>query len=216
MYTVALLDFDGTIANTDSLHLACWNRVLNTYDIRLTEHFYTNYCVGVLSPKVARLIKKSYPSITQTTEEMAMEKDQIYDTYIQANRVPLMPGVREILELLRRNHFKLGVVSGTPESSIMKTLQDYGIDSFFEVISSRETIEKGKPAPDGYLYALERLHVKGPSAISFEDTKSGVLAAKAADMISFAVLQPLTRQHDFSAADFICADMYEAIKVLSS
>ncbi len=216
MFSVALFDFDGTLAQTDTLHLACWNRVLNRYEIRLTEDFYITYCVGVLSPKVAALIKQNYPMIEESVEEIANLKDQFFSDFIQTNRVPILPGVREILDLLKRNRFKLGIVSGLEESSISKILYDQQLDSYFQIISSRENIENGKPSPEGYLYALERFQVEGASAIAFEDTKSGVRAAKAAGIVTFAILQSQTRQHDLSSADFICRDLFEAIKVLSS
>jgi HAD superfamily hydrolase (TIGR01509 family) len=145
-----------------------------------------------------------------TAEELAREKDARFEEWIRTNTIALLPGVREMLRFLTEKEVRMGIVTGAPREAIWKTLEDHDLLRFFDPIVTRESVEWGKPAPDGYLYALREMGVKASEAAAFEDTHGGVQAARAAGMKAFAIPTIFTRENDFSAADVICTDMFDA------
>jgi len=210
----ALFDFDGTLVNSEKIHMDSWNLALEKYGAAIDERFYSIHCAGNGTPKIAERIKKEFPAVGASVPELAGEKDAIYEQAIASQAVPGMPGVREILMFLAERKISIGLVTGAPLGGIQKTLDDLDIGHFFQVVVTRESVARGKPAPDGYLAALDRLGIGGSEAVSFEDTQSGVRASRAAGIKSFAIPQKYTAGHDFSAADVVCSDMFEARDIL--
>jgi beta-phosphoglucomutase-like phosphatase (HAD superfamily) len=79
------------------------------------------------------------------------------------------------------------VASSSPQELIELVLELAGVREAFAVVLSSETVEHGKPAPDVYLAALERLGVPGADAAAVEDSTSGIRAARAAGMRVVAI-----------------------------
>jgi beta-phosphoglucomutase len=215
MINTALFDYDGTLANTDIAHLACWNQTLEKYGAAIDTAFYTARCVGNDSYAIAEQIKKKFSTVSVSAGQLGDEKDSRYEQWIKTKTIALMPWVREMLVFLAEIKIKTGIVTGAPLAAIQKTLEDHQISGYFQTIVTRESVNKGKPAPDSYLFALHRLGTSPAEAVSFEDTGVGVLAAKAAGMTSFAIPGIFTASHDFSAADVVCKDMLEARAILA-
>lgn len=214
MIRAALFDFDGTIADTDSVHRACWNEVLQPHGASIDETFYSKHCSGAISSHAAMCILGAHPGVGAASVELADRKDSLYDSHIRSCVIPLMPGVKEILVSLKARDFRIGIVTGAPESAILKTLDDHLIADYFDVKVTRGDVNRAKPAPDGYLLALSQLGFSPDSSISFEDTESGVLAAKAAGMFSIAIPNEYTKTHSFKMSDHLCRDMFHAEEII--
>jgi HAD superfamily hydrolase (TIGR01509 family) len=214
MITAALFDYDGTLVNTDAIHFACWNKALKRYAASLDGSFYSKHCSGAVSLHIAKRIIEEMPQIPLSAKALAQEKDSYYENWITLEKVTVMPGVLEMLAFLRDMNIQLGIVTGAPFSAIQKTLHDNQIFDYFQVKVTRESVNRGKPAPDGYMLGLNRLKTEGRLSVSFEDTQSGVIAAKAAGMLSFAIPNTYTASHDLSLADHLCMDMFHAKDII--
>ena len=210
MFTTALFDYDGTLANTDAVHHACWNQCLVRYGLSIDEAFYSKVCSGALSFDIARAIIEHFALSDILADGLAKQKDQAYQVWIHSERIALMKGVPELLDYLMTQGFKLGIVTGAPYSAIEKTLHDHALAHFFTCFVSREDVSHGKPDPQGYLLALECLNAQNVQAVSFEETRSGVLAAKRAGMLAFAIPNAYTKHHDFKEANAKFNDLIEA------
>jgi beta-phosphoglucomutase len=214
MIKTVLFDYDGTLLNTDEAHLACWNQILKKYEAALDESFYISHCVGVQTYHIAEQIKKTFPMVSVSAHEFASTKDDCFEQWIATKTISTMPGVPDMLTFLVEMKIEIGIVTGAPLASIQKTLEDNDLTRYFQAIITRESVERGKPAPDGYLIALHKMGAHACEAASFEDTTVGVLSARAAGMKAFAVPSIYTKGHDFSAADVVCKDMFEARTIL--
>lgn len=84
--------------------------------------------------------------------------------------------------------------------------QSASVDTFSAVLG-REDVEHGKPAPDLYLLAVERLGLASDDCLAVEDTATGVAAAKAAGLTVIAWPNAMTAAMDFSAADYVLDDI---------
>lgn len=206
-----LFDYDGTIANTDLIHLDCWNHLLAKYQIRFEPEVYALNCAGVSTDHITLRIARDYPTAGVSPTRLAADKDALYEDWMNLKTVPLMPGVREMLTFLSQHGIAAAIVTGGPLGAMTRTLATHGLAHHFRAFITREDVTKGKPSPEGYLLGLQRLQLPAHSALALEDTAGGVLAAKAAGLITCALPHVFTRNHDFSSADVVCSDMHQAI-----
>jgi HAD superfamily hydrolase (TIGR01509 family) len=106
---------------------------------------------------------------------------------------PLLPGVRERIDEARELSFGLAVASSSPSAWVHPWLERHGLMPLFDVVCTRDDVQRVKPAPDLFLVAAERMGVAPASCLVFEDSPNGLQAAHAAGMTSVAVPNRLTR-----------------------
>lgn len=206
-----LFDYDGTIANTDFIHLDCWNQLLAKFQIRFEPEFYSLNCAGVSTDHITLRLARDYPAAGLSPTRLAADKDALYEAWMGIKTAPLMPGVPEMLTFLSEQGIAAGIVTGGPLGAMTQTLETHGIAHHFRAFVTREDVTHGKPSPEGYLLGLQRLQLPAHSALALEDTAGGVLAAKAAGLMVCVLPHVFTRNHDFSSADVVCQDMYQTI-----
>ena len=129
-------------------------------------------------------------------------------------RVAGFPGCRRSPSGFREAGLRLGLVSASARPVIDAILETVGLGGAFETVVSGDEVARGKPAPDGYLMAARRLAVDPERCFVVEDTRNGVLAAKAAGMTVAAVPGPATSHEDFSPADLVLPSLEALPKVL--
>ena len=104
-------------------------------------------------------------------------------------RMPARPGALESVSHMR-DHFRVGLASGSPTEIIKAVLRITGLDQIFEVMIYGDEIPRGKPAPDIYLEALKQLGVKPEVSLGIEDSANGLRSLKAAGMYAVAAPSP--------------------------
>ncbi len=194
MLRAVIFDFDGVITDSEILHLEAFNRVLAQYDVEITvEDYYKDYlgltdveCFKALADEGRLKVE------TQEIENFVKQKNEIFEETLKADS-RIIEGVVDFLEMLRQNSVRMAICSGSLLAEIELILKQAQLGRFFEVIVSADEIEKGKPDPEGYLLALERLNQNDNNAILpdecivIEDSHWGLEAAKAAGMHTVAV-----------------------------
>ena len=102
--------------------------------------------------------------------------------------VEAMIGARDLLGALRRRGTPIGLVSNSPLTFVLSSLELVGFAGHFDVVLSAHEVAAPKPAPDPYLEACRRLGVEpGPSVVALEDSPTGVAAARAAGLTVIGV-----------------------------
>ena len=97
-------------------------------------------------------------------------------------RLPLKPGVVEILEELRRRKVKVALASSTRKAVVEQELRDAGILHYFEKVICGDMVERSKPAPDIFLKTCEELGVEPERSYAIEDSYNGIRSAHGAGM----------------------------------
>jgi len=97
--------------------------------------------------------------------------------FIEENGLDLKEGVREVFEHLEKMNLKKAVVTSTQYDRAMNYIRMLGIENRFDAIVSASMVERGKPYPDVYLYAAEKINEKPENCIAVEDSPNGVRAA---------------------------------------
>src|SRR5206468_9186721 len=99
-----------------------------------------------------------------------------------AHRTDVFPSTKPVLQELRQKNLHLAVATSSVSASARPFLARHGLTAFFEVVVTGEEVEHGKPHPDIYLRAAEKLGIAAHACLVIEDALSGIAAAKAAKM----------------------------------
>jgi HAD superfamily hydrolase (TIGR01509 family) len=125
-----------------------------------------------------------------------------------------MPGVPEVLHRVRAAGYRLALASSAEMAVIEANLGALAIGGLFEAVVSGAQVPRGKPAPDVFLAAAARLGVPAEACLVIEDSRNGLLAAKAAGMRCAVVPCAYTRHQDFREADHRLAALPDLLAVL--
>jgi HAD superfamily hydrolase (TIGR01509 family) len=174
-----LFDCDGTLVDTMPAHHESWQETLN--EIRVNENLdYHRFCMlgGMAGHLVAKEICEWF-SLELDPMALAMRKRAIFLEKDQVH--PPIPVIAAFARRVAATH-KVAVVSGGHRPAVESALLSAGLRELFEVIVTPEDVEHGKPAPDMYLLAAEKLGVDPADCLVLEDGPPGVEAAKSAGM----------------------------------
>jgi HAD superfamily hydrolase (TIGR01509 family) len=195
-----LLDFDGTLVDSEANNLAADRRVLARFGIDFTEAGKRPY-IGRAHLDMWVDLQRRY-RLPATPEALVAEKDSAcLELADPAGMV--FPAMRRLVELARGRGLKLGVASGSSLVVVQALLRRARLDHHFATVVSAEEVAHGKPAPDVFLEAARRLGEPPQACVVVEDSPPGVEAALRASMRCIAIpsrieppLAPVLEQAD--------------------
>ncbi|MEK7070479.1 MAG: HAD-IA family hydrolase, partial [Patescibacteria group bacterium] len=126
-----------------------------------------------------------------------------YQQVLKSADIKPMPGLDYLLNFLQQNNFKIAVATSSFLEDINVIFPKLNLVPYFDLLVTCEDVTRGKPAPDIYLKAAEKLNIKPADCLALEDSESGVTAGNSAEMKVIAVPNKFTKNHDFSRADLI-------------
>jgi beta-phosphoglucomutase family hydrolase len=177
-----LFDCDGTIADSMPLHYRAWKRALAEWNCEYEEALFYSWGGKPVRQIIADLNKMH--GLNMPVEALAERKESFY-----LEQLPQLKAISEVLEHIEAQHGRIpfAVVSGSRRESVVGSLTVLGLLDKFDTIVAAEDYKNGKPAPDAFLLAAERLGVAPEDCLVFEDTELGIQAATAAGMTSVLV-----------------------------
>jgi HAD superfamily hydrolase (TIGR01509 family) len=178
-FSAVIFDLDGVLADSEPW----WNEI----DAKLLAEYGVTYrgehhsdVLGVSYQLAVEFYKKAF-RLSASTDELMRRRAEIATDFF-ANRVGLFLSAREVLHELRRMNLHLAVATSSVSASARPFLDRHQLTALFEVIVTGDEIKRGKPHPDIYLRAAEKLGVAADVCLVIEDALSGIAAAKAAKM----------------------------------
>ncbi len=171
---------------------------------------YVSHHAGLPSVANAMRMLDLHPSLNVSAAELAQAKDRGVDDYLTTQSFPLMPGARELLEEATNRGLKAGIVTGADGPGVVRSVRSHELQGLLSTIVTGDELDNGKPAPDGYLLAAQRLKLDPFNCVAIEDTAAGINAASAAGMACIAVPTEMSRSHDFSRASAVVDDLHDA------
>jgi HAD superfamily hydrolase (TIGR01509 family) len=181
----ALFDFDGTLADTENVHVAAWQRALARMGWELPDEaasraaeiddrYFLQELFG--RRKIEGADIDGWIRVKQEVAELMLaDAPRLYD------------GVVELVGALRKKGVRLAVVTTTWRRNVEVVLKASGLVEAFDIIVAKEDVAATKPSPDGYDQALRRLKVTAKSAVALEDSPTGLASARAAGIDAVAV-----------------------------
>lgn len=179
-----IFDLDGVLVDSEPAHVRGLSAVLAGHGHELTPEIYASL-LGVAP----------YETWDRLAEQLALTGDpqEFLRRYVasveEALRTPLAPkpGVVDLIERLRRARVRLAVASMGAASWVIATLEGLGLDGAFDAVVTSDDVRRGKPHPDVFLMAAERLNVAPADCLVIEDAPRGIEAARRAGMRALAV-----------------------------
>ncbi len=174
-----VFDMDGVIVDSTRTHTLAWQRYLEAHGVEIP--YIEQRMLGKHNPEIVR---DFFPRETLTEETIfshGAQKEALYREIIRPElRERLVPGVARFLE--RNRDLPIGMGTNAEQANVDFVLDEAGLRQYFQAIVTGHDVARPKPFPDVYLRVAELLGVSPASCIVFEDSPSGVSAARAAGM----------------------------------
>lgn len=168
-----LLDLDGTLAETDSLHLPTWVDALRPYGIEVDEEFYKEKISGRRNPDI---VEDLLPRVSEEEgREISAAKER--DFRERAGGLEPLPGLRDFLEKAHNSGLRLALVTNAPADNVNAILRGLDLEDAFDPVILAENVAAGKPDPAPYRTALQKLGLPPDETLAFEDSASGIASA---------------------------------------
>lgn len=189
-YGAYIFDCDGTLADSMVVHHRAWLSALAAHGATFDfdwELFISR--AGMTLPNTVRELNAQF-GLALDPEGVTVSQRLEYERFL-----PTVKAITEVVELARRVAIShpVSVASGGERKVVQRTLELIGLGQTFPVVITAEDVTHGKPAPDMFLLAAERMGVAPAECVVFEDSVLGLEAAKRAGMAAVLVRPPNVR-----------------------
>ena len=204
MIRALVFDFDGLILDTELSLIDAYEAVHADHGVafdrdRLRRHVgHADYAFD------------PWHAFAPGADRVALETERRRRNRERDHLLPILPGVVAMLDAARAAGLRLGVASNSSRGHVAGHLGRLNLLDRFEFLACREDAASPKPEPDLYRLVLNRFGLAGHAAIAFEDSHTGALAARRANLWTVAVPNASTADHDFSHANLVVRTMAEA------
>lgn len=176
MLKAVIFDMDGLMVDTEMICFEVYKTILKSYQYDLTLEEYVQDFAGRPMKTSIENIKKRFHASFEIDEGISLYTKIENDLFDQKG-VPLKEGVIELLDYLKEHHYKIVIATSSLPSRAKKLLQNNNIQHYFDDMVFGTDIQRGKPFPDIFLKACEKINVDVNEALVLEDSESGIQAA---------------------------------------
>jgi beta-phosphoglucomutase family hydrolase len=199
-----LFDMDGTMVDSRPFHLQAWEELSDRLWPGEDRSEIFRQTFGLSNRAI--IPQLGGPEMTaERVEALSEEKEALYRR-LAAGNLEVIPGLEEVVRLAVQAGVGLAVASSAPEANVRFVLEELGMERDFDTTVFDGCVQHGKPAPDTFLLAAERLGVDPARCIVFEDAPAGLEGARRAGMIVVGIQthfgQSLEEWADLLAPDF--------------
>lgn len=192
----AIWDMDGVIVDTKDLHFRAWQRLMGERGETLSYEKW----LPTFGRKNADILRELLPTDLPREDIEAMsDRKEVYFREEVGSGVRELPGVRRLLEELRDAGYAQAIGSSAPPENVRLILDMLDLRQFFAATVTGGDISQGKPSPEVFLVAAQRLGVPAKRSVVIEDAVAGVEAARAGGMAVIAVTNTRTREQLWEA-----------------
>lgn len=185
MFRAAIFDMDGTLVDSESYWRIAEREVFGAVGVEVTDEL-----AAVTAPMTPRQVTEFWYGVRPWTGRSFEELEQAVIARVAEQfreRCLVLPGVHEVLARCSEQGWRVALASNSPALLCELVLDEMGIAHCFEAVVSADDVEQGKPDPSIYLLAASRLGVRPRECLAFEDSLTGVRAARAAGMSVVAI-----------------------------
>lgn len=174
-----IFDHDGTLVDSEPVHLACWRKALTPYNANLSREDYNQNLSGMPSIYSAAWLAGKF-NLDIAADALLREKQKHLQDFLTTDRFPLMPGVKSLLKYLAERNIAMAIATGAGREEVEASLRHHELAPYFSAVASKDDVHHNKPAPDVYQLAAARLGVAERHCVAIEDSDNGEKAARAA------------------------------------
>jgi HAD superfamily hydrolase (TIGR01509 family) len=201
LYRALLFDLDGTLAETDSLHLPTWVDTLEAYGVEVDEELYRDRISG---RSTAEIVRELLPDLTD--EEGRSIGDAKEASFRErAQELEPLPGLIDFVKRGRGRGMRIALVTNAPEENVEAILLALELRDSFDVIVLADEVEAVKPDPAPYRAALKKAGVPAERALAFEDSVSGISSSTTAGIPTVGIASSQDPERLLEAGAFTTA-----------
>lgn len=207
----AIFDQDGLMFDTETIFRKAWHMAAEEYHTEIKPGYFEAMC-GSSGDYMLEIIGKYVEGVDPAEYR---ERAFAISYAIQDEYLPEKKGLKEILTYFKEHGVKMAVASSSRKERVMKNLRKSGVDSCFDAVISGDEVKNGKPAPDIFLLAAEKLGLPAEDCYVFEDSHNGVRSGHAAGCCTVMIPDLIPPNEEIkSRCDACCSDFTEVIQLL--
>ncbi|MEB3340877.1 HAD family hydrolase [Okeania sp.] len=220
-----IFDVDGTLADTEKDgHRVAFNQAFAEVglDWEWSIPLYGELlAIAGGKERIKFYIDKYKPNLSSSLplpeliSNLHKSKTNYYRELLRTGAIPLRPGVERLLKEARGNNMRLAIATTTTMANV-EALLEYTLGkesiSWFEIIGAGDIVPAKKPAPDIYLYVLEKMNIQAENCIAFEDSYNGLQSAVQSGLKTIVTVTDYTRNQDFTGATLVLDNLGEPEK----
>jgi HAD superfamily hydrolase (TIGR01509 family) len=183
-----IFDMDGTLLNTELVHAQALSKFLNDSNHNI-ERLLNDFC-GVSEPEVFRILKDRNVITTKNFDEFIEQKNIEFENILKDDELLaklFLPELKDLILEAKSKNIKIAIVTASESNTTELFLSKLKIKNLFDLIVTRNDTERTKPDPMPYIHSLSKLKVKHDEVIIFEDSETGLAAARASKAQFFKV-----------------------------
>ena len=210
-YKAVIFDMDGVIFDSERLVFEEWLALAKKYDLTGMEEVYYK-CIGVNAASTRQIFLDYYgPDFPY--DDYVKEISASFHARYDHGRLPMKPGIAELLSYLKEEGYLIGLASSTKKSAVEREITDAGLITYFNDLTCGDMLKKSKPEPDIFLMACDHLQVLPREAVTIEDSYNGIRAAYRAGTVPVMVPDMIQPDEEIKQlAYMICKDLFEVKK----
>lgn len=199
-----IFDMDGVLVDSQPYHFKADIDTMAEYGVIKDQKFYESFA-GTLTADRMRTLKEMF-GLDVPVEEMTIKRENMILDIMGKEDIKPVSGIPEFLRSIKEKGLTTAVASSSDYKLINLILDRLKIAKYFDSVTSGSDVKRGKPSPDVFLLAAERIGIEPSECLVVEDSENGVKAAKAAGMKALGYINPTSGKQDLSLADFITDD----------
>jgi HAD superfamily hydrolase (TIGR01509 family) len=186
-----LFDIDGTLADTDPLHIRAFNKMLSAFGRSISAEEYFRRVMGFSN---AAIMQDFFPTMTLMEHKRLADEKEAAFRDLARNDLHPVAGLMDLLDWADAQGIVMAAVTNAPAANADLILNGLGVKHRFRTIVIGDDLPRGKPDPMPYLVAGERLGVVMTHCLAFEDSRSGMRSASAAGTMAIGMLSSLPEE----------------------
>ena len=209
MIKAIIYDVDGTMVDSEPLHVASWDKALQLYGHRLQD--LSAQLRATMAGKKPTVIAKEMVEdlhLSVAPETLLQKKTAIFMKVMRTDLQGML-GIVESIKRFKKSGYKLGIGTSLTRDYVEIVLQKLNVQDFFDVIVTGDEIKNGKPHPETYLTVARKLGLEPKECLVIEDATSGIQSAKKAGCYCIAIENPHAVPQDTSQADRVVDSLNE-------
>ena len=179
-FTTAIFDMDGTLFDTERIGIDSLQRVFWDHGVEV-ERQTLETVIGGGGKQTRAFLSRFVPAGTDI-EEILKLTGSLVKEHVERHGLPIKQGAVELLSHLRDRGVIIGLATATNTAQALDNLRRANLAGYFQRVVGGDQVERGKPHPDIYLKALEKLQSRAEDAIALEDSDYGIQSAHAAGL----------------------------------